>query len=150
MADFDIATTGPLRMGIARGNDVWLDTRGDVVRGKATDLREATHKTTQAREEHPGVDILVDIEVVIARDARAARETLDRLVDDRAGDTLLYVGTPSGLAGLVTDIHRLGIAAGAVLVPLVEAGVLDLIREEVFPELLDTAAIPRVRESRPA
>jgi alkanesulfonate monooxygenase SsuD/methylene tetrahydromethanopterin reductase-like flavin-dependent oxidoreductase (luciferase family) len=145
MADFDIAPTGPLRVGIALGTDVWLDTPGELVRVIATDLRDAAHKTAEAREDHPGVDVLVDIEVVIARDARTARETLGDLVDDRAGDTLLYVGTPTGLVGLITDIHALGIADGAVLVPLAGAGVIDLIRREVLPELSGlTASSPAI------
>jgi alkanesulfonate monooxygenase SsuD/methylene tetrahydromethanopterin reductase-like flavin-dependent oxidoreductase (luciferase family) len=150
MADFDISPS-PVRVGIALRSEVWLDSPEDLVRIRAHDLRDAARKTAATREDRPDVDVLVDIEVVIARDARTARAIVRESDVHHAGDTLLYVGTPAGLAGLIADIQALGIAEGAVLIPLAGVGVADLIRLEVLPELHRMAeATADIRKSRPA
>ena len=148
MADFDTSPTGPARVGVAHGTDVRVDGPGEYVRIQARDLRDAARQAAAAREDRPGMDVLVDIEVVIARDARTARKTLSEAHDRGAGDSISYVGTPAGLVGLIGDIHRLGIADGAVLVPLAGPGVLDLVRHQVLPELRGRTA--DVRHLRPA
>lgn len=50
-------------------------------------------------------------------------------------ETLRYVGTPSGLAGLIADLYTLGLIDGAMLIPLVADDVAKLIFKEVLPEL---------------
>ena len=61
--------------------------------------------------------------------------------DEPDRQTLLYVGTPAGLAGLIADIHALNIADGAVLIPRA-AGVAELIPEAVLPVLRTMARLP--------
>jgi hypothetical protein len=134
MTHLRIAPTGPLRIGVVLGDRLWLDTPGDVVRVRAADLRSVTQKAAALREERPNVHALVDIDVMIARDAHSARAAM-AAAPPTDGTTLLYVGTPVGLAGLIADIHALGIADGAVLIPLTRDGVTDLIRDEVLPEV---------------
>ena len=148
MADFDTAPTGPARVGVADGTDVRVDGPGEYVRIRAKDLSDAARQAAAARYDRPGVDVLVDVEVVIARDARTARKTMSEADDRGAGDTLSYVGTPAGLVGLIGDIHRLGIADGAVLIPLAGSGVLDLVRHQVLPELRGRRG--ELRHLRPA
>ena len=150
MADFHIAPTGPLRVGVVLGDRVWLDTPGDVVRVRAADLRRVTQKAAAVREERPHVHALVDIDVMVARDAHSARAAM-AAAPPTDGSTLLYVGTPVGLAGLIADIHALSIADGAVLIPLARDGVIDLIRDEVLPAVR-TMVSPHTetRESRTA
>jgi alkanesulfonate monooxygenase SsuD/methylene tetrahydromethanopterin reductase-like flavin-dependent oxidoreductase (luciferase family) len=155
MADFDIGPRGPLRVGIALADHVWLDSPGVVARVRAVDLRDLVHKAADAHAEQPGVDVLVDIDVMIAHVAQSARDAMDAISREYTGGTLLYVGTPTGLAGLIADIHALGIADGAVLSPMASASesdpVLQLIRNEVLP-VLHTMSAPRsvTRESRSA
>ena len=148
MAAFDITPTGPVRVGVAAGTDVRVDGADEFVRIRAHDLSDAARRAASARYDRPGVDVLVDIEVVIARDARTARKTMSEADGRGGGDTLSYVGTPTGLVGLINDIHGLGIADGAVLIPLADSGVLALLRHQVLPELRG----PRgdVRQLRPA
>lgn len=148
MSDFDIGPRGPLLLGIAAGLAVdWLDP-ADPIRVRGRDLGEVSRKAAAARRDHPGRDVVVDIDVVIAPDAPAARAM--RHLDDIDGDTLLYVGTPAGLAGLIADVHVLGIADGAVLVPGAD-GVTALLRNAVFPVLQSLTALAiAMPESSPA
>lgn len=134
MTGIDITTKGPVRLGLIDGDTVWLST-GDAIRVRAPDLRRLAHQVTQVREEHPGCAVVVDIEVALAQDVHGARAALAKAGDPPTPDTLLYVGTPSGLAGLVGDLHALGMTDGAMLISLVSDGVLELIREQVLPEL---------------
>ena len=57
------------------------------------------------------------------------------------GDTVRYVGTPDGLAGLLADIHALGIADGALLQPLLP-GTADLIIERTMEVLRTMGELP--------
>ncbi len=86
------------------------------------------------------VSVFVDIEVIIDRDARSARLALAaldaRLTTPRTPDSLRYIGTASGLAGLIVDIHVLGIADGVALLPLVEPDGQERIVNGVLPLLL--------------
>ena len=138
MTDFDIGPRRPLLLGIAADSDVdWLDPV-DPIRLRGKDLGEVARRATAARRDNPGCDVVVDIDVVIAPDAPAARAM--RNSDEADGDTLLYVGTPAGLAGLIADIHVLGIADGAVLVPGAD-GVTALLRNAVLPVLRSLTAL---------
>jgi len=136
--DIDITHNRPLRLGVALADGVRWDRDGAAERVRATDLGEIWRKSARLRLEHPDVDIVADIDVVIAADARTARALLDGVVDENGDRAMLYVGTPSGLAGLIADIHALGIADGAVLIPRA-AGAAELIRDAVLPALSDLA-----------
>ncbi|CPT92052.1 Uncharacterised protein [Mycobacteroides abscessus] len=129
----------PLLFGVAYDNRIWTDGHEDLVRIRAVDLRDLARKVAAVRDDAPHAGVVVDIDVIIAADAPTARG----LVSDSgypAGDTLLYVGTPAGLCGLIADIHALGIADGAILVPLDCEGVVELVRDTVVPELRAMAA----------
>lgn len=134
-ADLDVAARTPLRLGVAYGPHTWLNLPGDLTRVRATDLRHLARQVAAARSERPGRDVVADINVVIAGEARSARAALDECADLPADDTLLYVGTPVGLAGLVADLYALRIIDGVVLIPLFGQEMLELIRNEVVPEL---------------
>jgi hypothetical protein len=138
-----------LRVGVAVDDHLRLERPGDVVRVRATDLRGLAQRARTVREERPGLPVLVDIHVMIALDSHSARAAMTR-VDPFIGDTLLYVGTPVGLAGLVTDIHALGIADGAVLIPLRSEEVVELIRNQVLPALRSMAGPVLLPQARPA
>jgi alkanesulfonate monooxygenase SsuD/methylene tetrahydromethanopterin reductase-like flavin-dependent oxidoreductase (luciferase family) len=143
MPQFDTRPKGLLRIGVGEAPD-------GAVRVRAVDLRALGQQAAVARAEHPGAAVVVDIDVAIAEDARSARVTVADL-NREPGDTLLYVGTPDGLVGLIADIHSLGIADGAVLLPMTGSGTLDLIYDRVLPKLSPTGpASSAIREARPA
>lgn len=132
--DFDIARRRPLKLGVASESDVDWVTPVDPVRVRGSDLGEVSRRASAVRRDHPDTDVVVDIEFVIAADVRSAREMV-RDLPSPATPTMLYVGTPAGLAGLVADIHAIGIADGAVLIPRA-AGLTGLIADEVVPALM--------------
>jgi hypothetical protein len=158
MADFDIARGRPLRLGIELSTtQPWIELtalRGGAdrptdtpVRVQAVDLRDAYQKVAAIRHE-AGRDVptLLDVEVMVAQDSRSARTSL-AILDSaqrtvRRPASLLYVGTPTGLAGLIADIHTLGIAGGVVLRPLVVPGVVFHILDEVLPALYPAGLRP--------
>ena len=146
LPDVDITTNGPVRVGITGEDGWWPHQPRDVVRVQAPDLRRVAAATAAVREAQPRVSVLVDIYVAIAGDAHIARTVLAATGGAGAAQSLLYVGTPTGLAGLITDIHALGLADGAVLIPLLP-GVGELIAGEVMPALRSLGA---VWERRPA
>ncbi|MGU3497785.1 hypothetical protein [Mycobacterium sp. C31M] len=142
MTDTDIAPHRQLLLGVVDAggvrqfNDagrVRPNSPADPIRVRAADLRSLSSQVAAIRAHSPTAGIVVDIDVMIAHDAAAARAALARR-GGHDGRTLLYVGTPIGLAGLIADIHALGLADGAVLQPL-DDGVPDLIRDAVLPEL---------------
>ncbi|MBN3456177.1 hypothetical protein [Mycolicibacterium sp.] len=104
----------------------------DGVRIHAVDLQDAQRRAAAQRAAAPERPVLLDIEVLIDRDTRAALTALSTVP---AGNTLRYVGTPRGLAGLIADVQRLGIADGVVLKPLGDSPVADLMLEELAPGL---------------
>lgn len=148
--DIDITHNRPLRLGMALAGGVLWDNDIAAERIRAADLGDIWRKSARLRRDRPDVDIVADIEIVIAADARTARSLMGGTIADRTEDTMLYVGTPSGLAGLIADIHALGIADGAVLIPKA-AGAAELVRDAVLP-LLDTVLrLPEpAPEARPA
>jgi hypothetical protein len=157
-AEFDIARSRPLRLGIElSATQPWIEltalpggadsARDTPQRVQATDLRDACQKVANIRAEVGNeVPTLLDVEVMIAQDSRSARTSLaildSALRAARRPASLLYVGTPSGLAGLIADIHTLGIADGVILRPLVVSGVLFHILDEVLPALYPAGLRP--------
>lgn len=134
--DIDLTQRRPLRLAIAlRDRVLWdSDTAAERIRG--VDLSAIARKSEDMRRDQPDVDVVADIDVVIAAEAHIARAMLNHGTNETGCSTLLYVGTPAGLVSLVTDIHALGIADGAVLIPRT-SGLVDLIRDSVLP-MLDT------------
>lgn len=132
LQDYDVAAVHPLRVEVITDNSPALQDSDEVVRIQAVDLRHAAQQTAAQREERADCTVLVDIEVAIAPRAHDARDALAAADQTGRAPTLLYVGTPSGLAGLITDMHALGIADGAVLIPILD-GMQQLIRDEVLP-----------------
>jgi hypothetical protein len=91
-----------------------------TLRVQAVDLRQARRLVDLARPAAPGreVSVLVEVEAVVAEDVRTATRALADL--PRISSSLRYVGTTTGLLGLVRDITTLRIADGVALVPLLE------------------------------
>jgi len=133
--DIDLTAKNPLRLGVAYGETLWFNPPGEVIRVRAEDLRGLAQRVKAVRQKHPGRDVVVDIDVVIASEARWARAALAKAGGAPKDGTLLYVGTATGLAGLVADLYVLGMTDGAMLIPLGGADVHALIRNEVLPEL---------------
>jgi alkanesulfonate monooxygenase SsuD/methylene tetrahydromethanopterin reductase-like flavin-dependent oxidoreductase (luciferase family) len=111
------------------------------VRIQAADLREAARKAEAVRRELVARDedptVYLDVEVVIDRDAAAAFR-----VDSRRAPSgsVRYVGTPRGLAGLIADVQKLGIADGVCLVTADEDRVVGLMLDELAPGLAPAEA----------
>jgi hypothetical protein len=89
---------------------------------RAADLRDAVRKTSRSRSgtarEHA---VLIDIAVIlndVASEALRTYDEIDPRVREQLSTTLHYVGTPTGLAGLLSDIRALDIADGAVVIPI--------------------------------
>jgi hypothetical protein len=102
---------------------------GATMRITAPDLRAAARATTDlhADAQHHGseVAVLLDVDAMIAEDARTAMVRMDRH-DARTGGparpgSLRYVGTPAGLAGLIGDVFTAGVADGVTVRPLCPA-----------------------------
>jgi len=149
--DIDLTTKNPLRLGVVYGDTVWLNTPGELIRVRAEDLRGLADRVTAVRQRHPGRDVIVDIDVVIAGEARWARAALAKAGGSPDRGTLLYVGTAMGLAGLVADLYVLGMVDGAMLIPLMGEDVSALIRDDVLPELATFMPDPiQQTHSRPA
>lgn len=124
-----------MRIGIftVDGLDIGSE-EGRFVQVDAEDLSSATKRAAAARDANLGADVLVNIDVMIADEAASARAELATAAGESRHDTMLYVGTPRGLAGLIADIHALGIADGAVLHPL-SRGTEALVYEQTVPVL---------------
>jgi alkanesulfonate monooxygenase SsuD/methylene tetrahydromethanopterin reductase-like flavin-dependent oxidoreductase (luciferase family) len=101
-----------------------------MTRIKADDLRDAERKARAARADG-AASVYLDIEVLIDTDVASAF----RSADGRPPGRLCYIGTPRGLAGLIADVQRLGIADGVVLVTADEDRVSRLMLDEMSPGL---------------
>ncbi|KAA0092645.1 hypothetical protein CIW49_27945 [Mycolicibacterium sp. P1-18] len=118
-----------------------IDTAAPVrpaTRVRAADLREATRKTAHLRaDSENAAPVYLDVEVLIARDTASAFAALAAVPDaPRESPTpLRYIGTARGLAGLIADVQRLGIADAVVLLPLADCPVEALMLEELAPGL---------------
>ncbi|PPJ12047.1 hypothetical protein C5E51_06960 [Nocardia nova] len=144
----------------AGGPDEWLNlTTADpaqrrpssIVRIQAPDLAAAQQQTARIKAAAAGegydssaVIVLVDVEVMIAHDAPTARRELARLdcrlTAPSVPASLRYVGTPAGLAGLISDIHAVHVADGVTLQPLVNSEVLGHIAFRTLPWLESSGA----------
>ena len=142
----DITIRKPARVGVVIDERPVLDSSAEFVRVSGCDLRVLAHRAAAAREDHPGVDVLADIEVVIAENPSSARRLVAEADLDPPADTVRYVGTPVGLAGLLSDIHALGIADGALLWPLLP-GTAELIGERAFEAMHTMGALPESRSA---
>ena len=101
---------------------------------RAADLGAAQQQSRRLRPTADDAPFLIEIEVLVDSTAAAARRELARI---QASDTsrglgspvggINYVGTVDGLAGLIADIRAVGIADGAVLVPMSAHPTQDLI-----------------------
>ena len=98
-------------------------------RVQATDLRDATRKANALRADG-AAEVFLDIEVLIDPDASAA---FRKSAQQPSSGLLRYVGTPRGLAGLIADVRRLGIADGVVLLTPDRRGVVKLANGELVP-----------------
>lgn len=117
-----------------------------TVRIQAPDLRQAQATTqrlrlheAQAGREPDDLVVLLDLEFLIAADARTARAEFSRQKSCTHPDhsaTVRYIGTPRGLAGLISDIRAASVADGVTLIPLAERGNVEMVTEQVLP-LLD-------------
>lgn len=140
------------------GGDYWVDlTESDslldltafpvnVIRIRATDLRDAQIQRAQIRaalaedgRDPDAVAVLVDLEVLIAPEARSARKELAQLdsalIALRVPVSLQYVGTPSGLGSLIADIRAADVADGVTLLPLSLPRTLEYLVGETIPWL---------------
>lgn len=141
------------------GPDVWADLTVDrdgggsldlsaapptVVRVRAVDLREARKIRDRVRADAVAegrdpdtLTVLVDLEVIVDVEARVARRRAqDAWRRDGGGAAgLSYVGTPSGLGGLIADIHAVKVADGVTLIPVAGGATVDNIVDGALPWL---------------
>lgn len=117
-----------------------------IVRIQAADMAQAHRERARRRAEiqakggdPDAIAVLVDIAVLIAPEARTAREelrTLDSMLPGpRPRESLEYIGTPIGLAGLIADLYVVGVVDGVTLLPMSEPAVVDQIVNESLPWL---------------
>jgi hypothetical protein len=99
-----------------------------MTRIQAVDLRDAARKADAVRADG-AAEVYLDVEVLIDTDAAAAFRALGSQPES---GWLRYVGTPRGLAGLIADVQRLGIADGVVLVTPDQERVVDLMMAELL------------------
>ncbi|MFF3574076.1 hypothetical protein [Nocardia jiangxiensis] len=154
----ELTTVGHHAAAVSNGHscdpDEWLNLTvaaaeskpSSVVRIQAPDLTAAQQQTDRLKAAATGqgrdpstVIVLVDVEVMVAHDAPAARRELARL-DSRLQrpsipTSLRYVGTPEGLAGLIADIHAVHVADGVTILPLANSEVLGHIAFRTLPWL---------------
>jgi urease gamma subunit len=87
-------------------------TEGDqrTARIAASDLQQARRARARILARGEDVAVILDITVAVAGDFRSARSVLDH------SESVHYAGTVDGLAGLVSDIGRAGVADGVTLI----------------------------------
>jgi hypothetical protein len=125
---------------------LWLtaEPTSDSVRIRAADLAESQEIRRRSRRaceaaghEDTTISVILVLEVHIAAEARIARKELAASTVGRP-ESVRYVGTSSGLAGLIADIKAASVADGVVIVPVVDsyrAAVRRRVLEEVMPLL---------------
>jgi len=84
-----------------------------VVRVVADDLQQARRARARLRRDDGAVAVILDVNVAVAGDVRAAYASLG---SDDSTRGVRYTGTVSGLAGLIADIETAGVADGVTLV----------------------------------
>ena len=91
------------------------------------------------------VAVLVDLEILIAPEARSARKELAQLdsalTSPRVPVSLHYVGTPSGLGSLIADIRAAEVADGVTLLPLALPRTLEHLVDSTIPWLQDRGLV---------
>ena len=126
-------------------NHVWLtgSPPAKTVFIRADDLGQAQSMRTRIRRElgiegeATSVAVVLELETHIADDARTARKELASS-STGATKTVRYVGTSSGLAGLVADIEAASVADAVLIIPVVSSrrqAVCNRISAEVVPLL---------------
>ena len=124
---------------------VWLtgSPQAKTVFIRADDLGQAQSMRTRIRRElgiegeATSVAVVLELETHIADDARTARKELASS-STGATKTVRYVGTSSGLAGLVADIEAASVADAVLIIPVVSSrrqAVCNRISAEVVPLL---------------
>lgn len=92
-----------------------------AVRLRARDLQQAQRSSQRLRTDANSV--VLDLRVLIAEDRPAARRLMTTFGADTDGsrfrDSVHYVGTAEGLAGLIQDIYVAEVADGVTLIPVV-------------------------------
>lgn len=116
----------------------WTRSNAPAIRLAAADLAQARRssellKRRTAGQSEDDTSVVVDLTVLVAPTARAARSILrDQMNSSGEGrptDSLSYVGTPAGLRGLIFDIRAAGVADGVTLLPLgLHNSISELIR----------------------
>ena len=113
----------------------------DVVRIQAADLRESQQQRARLRaeavergESADSTAVFLDLEIYIAADARTARREFAALDAPADPSSIRYVGTPSGLASLISDVTAADVADGVTLTVLG-----DVARQSV---LVDNGVLP--------
>ena len=81
-----------------------------TVRIAASDLQQARRARARILARGEDAAVILDITVAVAGDFRSARSVLNH------SESVHYVGTVDGLAGLVSDIGRAGVADGVTLI----------------------------------
>lgn len=133
----------------AAGRDpMWMTaTPSEWMHIRSADLGEAQVMRTRVRRDHlmrgrqtRPPEVILELEVHIAAEARTARKELTAA---RVGlpASVRYLGTSSGLAGLISDIKAARVADGVLITPLVTScreALCDRLITEVMPLLLDT------------
>ncbi|MCZ4562832.1 hypothetical protein O4160_18475 [Rhodococcus sp. IEGM 1401] len=97
----------------------------DVVRIQASDLRESQQHRARLRaeavdrgESADSTAVFLDLEIHIAADARTARREFAALDAPSSPSSIRYVGTPAGLASLISDVTAADVADGVTLTVL--------------------------------
>lgn len=126
------------RVAIEQGED-WTEITaagaGEVACIAASDLREAQQRSAVLHAEAPGQAVFLDLEIHIAADARSARKEFATL-DAPAPRSIRYIGTASGLAGLVADVAAAEVADGVTLTVFAQPDdQFARVRAEVVPLL---------------
>lgn len=131
---------GPLAAA-RRRMTVVLDTQQTaphVRRIRAADLGLAASTRRRIATEETDAVVLLDLEFLIAPTARDARMAYAgrAVAHDCASATVRYIGTPSGLAGLIADIGAAHVADGVVLTDVGESQSTELLATETLSALV--------------
>lgn len=122
-----------------------------VVRIRETGLRASIRRRAQLRAEWEAggndpadLAVALEVDVLVAQDARAARAELRRLGGSQCSETAFYVGTAAGLKTLISDIYVAEVADAVILRPIVPTGA----KRGVMDALIDEHVLPALRQSR--
>lgn len=93
--------------------------------------------------------VLLRVEAVVAEsvDRAFAMWADGKNTDGSEVSTVQYVGTPTGLAGLISDVVVADVADGVIVVPLPGTGSSDLIAQQTIPWLKTHCAVRSIESS---